>query len=154
MNVLAMFVAGTVATIVLTVIVEYSRAAGFSRISFPYILGTMVTPDRRKAPLIGSVIHLGNGLVFAFGYALFFEMIGKATWWIGALLGVVQTAIAFLSIDYIAAVHPRMATDQDGPEARAALQPPGFLALNYGTRTPLVGLIAHLAYGSILGAFL
>jgi hypothetical protein len=154
MNVMAVLAWGTVATIVLTVILEYSRAAGLSRISFPYILGTMVTPDRRKAPLLGSIIHFANGLLFAFGYALFFETIGKATWWIGALLGVAQTAIAFMTIDHIAGVHPRMATDQDGPEARAALQPPGFLALNYGTRTPLVGLVAHLAYGAILGGFL
>ena len=154
MNVVAVLVWGTVATIVLTVILEYSRAAGFSRISFPYILGTMVTPDRRKAPVIGSIIHLANGLLFAFAYALCFETIGKATWWTGALLGLTQTAIAFVTIDYIAGVHPRMATDQDGPEARAALQPPGFLALNYGTATPIVGLIAHLAYGAILGGFL
>jgi hypothetical protein len=33
------------------------------------------------------------------------------------------------------------------------LQPPGFLALNYGRRTPLVTVAAHLLYGAILGAF-
>jgi hypothetical protein len=33
------------------------------------------------------------------------------------------------------------------------LEPPGFLALNYGYETPVAVLIAHLAYGAILGAF-
>jgi hypothetical protein len=33
------------------------------------------------------------------------------------------------------------------------LEPPGFLALNYGYQTPASVLVAHVAYGSILGAF-
>lgn len=33
------------------------------------------------------------------------------------------------------------------------LEPPGFLALNYGYQTPVSALIAHLAYGVILGSF-
>jgi hypothetical protein len=31
------------------------------------------------------------------------------------------------------------------------LQPPGFAALNYGVRTPLVTLGAHAIYGAIVG---
>ncbi len=153
MNLLDVVVWGVIATVALTVILESSRAAGLSRMSFPYLLGTMVTPDRRKAPLIGAGIHLVNGLVFAFAYALAFQSLGRATWWIGALLGLTQAAMAFVSIDFISGLHPRMATDQEGPNARSALQPPGFLALNYGTRTPLIGLVAHVVYGAILGGF-
>jgi hypothetical protein len=33
------------------------------------------------------------------------------------------------------------------------LEPTGFLALNYGRRTPLSVLLRHLAYGGILGGF-
>jgi hypothetical protein len=33
------------------------------------------------------------------------------------------------------------------------LEPPGFLALHYGVRTPVSVLVAHVAFGSILGAF-
>ena len=32
------------------------------------------------------------------------------------------------------------------------LQPPGFLALNYGYRTPLTTIAAHALYGLVLGA--
>jgi hypothetical protein len=34
------------------------------------------------------------------------------------------------------------------------LEPPGVLSLNYGIQTPVVALIAHVAYGAILGGFL
>lgn len=50
-------------------------------------------------------------------------------------------------------IHPRMASETTGPEPTRALEPPGFLTLNYGRRTPSITLIAHVAYGVILGAF-
>ena len=45
-----------------------------------------------------------------------------------------------------------MASEQHGPTVVRQLEPPGFLALNYGVQTPLV-LVAHLVFGMILGAF-
>ncbi|MDA8164521.1 MAG: hypothetical protein M0017_05760 [Desulfobacteraceae bacterium] len=33
------------------------------------------------------------------------------------------------------------------------LEPPGFLCLNYGRRTPLTTLFAYLVFGLIMGAF-
>ena len=51
-------------------------------------------------------------------------------------------------------MHPRMASEYDGPSYRRRLQPPGFLGLNYGYRTPLATVLAHAAYGAILGATL
>jgi len=53
----------------------------------------------------------------------------------------------------LGAMHPRMASEQQGPTPTRQLEPPGFLALNYGRRTPLSVLLAHLVYGAILGAF-
>jgi hypothetical protein len=50
-------------------------------------------------------------------------------------------------------LHPRMASEQRGPTPTRQLEPPGFLALNYGRRTPLSVVLAHLLYGGILGAF-
>lgn len=46
-----------------------------------------------------------------------------------------------------------MASEQQGPTVMRQLEPPGFLALNYGYQTPVSVLIAHLAYGIILGSF-
>jgi hypothetical protein len=49
--------------------------------------------------------------------------------------------------------HPRMASDHHGPDPTHLLEPPGFLAMNYGYQTPLATVISHLAYGMVLGAF-
>lgn len=54
----------------------------------------------------------------------------------------------------MAGVHPRMASDRAGPSSTAALEPPGFFGLNYGPQTPLVAVMAHVAYGVALGLLL
>lgn len=51
------------------------------------------------------------------------------------------------------AFHPRMANEQYGPTVVRQLEPPGFLALHYGARTPISIVVAHLMYGAILGGF-
>jgi hypothetical protein len=50
-------------------------------------------------------------------------------------------------------MHPRMASEQHGPTVARQLEPPGFLALNYGVRTPVSVIFSHLVFGAILGAF-
>ena len=51
-------------------------------------------------------------------------------------------------------VHLRMGTPHTSAPDVALLEPPGFLMLNYGPGTPTVTLAVHLAYGTIVGAFL
>jgi len=46
-----------------------------------------------------------------------------------------------------------MVSDSRGPEPTRLLEPPGFLAMNYGRMTPIVTLVAHTVYGLILGSF-
>ena len=50
-------------------------------------------------------------------------------------------------------VHPRMASEQQGPTVRRQIEPPGFLALHYGVQTPLSLLAAHVVFGALFGAF-
>ena len=40
-----------------------------------------------------------------------------------------------------------------GPSLMRQLEPPGFLALNYGYQTPISVIVAHTVFGAILGAF-
>jgi hypothetical protein len=47
-----------------------------------------------------------------------------------------------------------MASEQQGPTVVRQLEPPGFLALDYGIQTPLSVIAAHVLFGAILGAFL
>jgi hypothetical protein len=49
------------------------------------------------------------------------------------------------------AVHPRMGTPFSSARDTPLLEPPGFMLLNYGRATPLVTVLAHVAYGAIIG---
>jgi hypothetical protein len=145
---------GFCATLVLTTCLSLSQGLGLSRMSIILMLGTAFTRDRRRANLYGFALHLLNGVAFALVYALVFEDLRRATWWLGALMGLAQAlfllAVAMPLLPY---VHPRMASEDYGPNPTHQLEPPGFLALNYGRLTPLTTLFAHLLYGAILGAF-
>ena len=72
---------GFVGTIVLTTLMAGSQGLGLSRINFPFMLGTMFTPNRDRAKLIGFGIHFLNGWIFASVYAAAFESWRRATWW-------------------------------------------------------------------------
>jgi hypothetical protein len=45
-----------------------------------------------------------------------------------------------------------MATERHGPTALRQLEPPGFMALNYGYQTPLSVFLSHAVFGAILGS--
>jgi hypothetical protein len=82
------------------------------------------------------------------------ESWGRATWWLGGGIGLVHgLAVLVALMPLLPGLHPRMASEHRGPEPTRGLEPPGFLALNYGHRTPLIAILAHVAYGVILGAF-
>ena len=145
---------GLSATVLLTAIMAGSQYFGLSRMSIPYLLGTMVTPGRDRARLAGIALHVGIGWVFSLGYVAIFEQLGRATWWIGALVGLAHSVfVVAVLLPALPGVHPRMAGEQQGPTVSRYLEPPGFLGLHYGVRTPLAIVVAHLAYGAMLGAF-
>lgn len=154
MNVPSILLWGFVATIVLTTITTASQGLGLSRMSIPFMLGMMFTPDRRHAATYGFVTHVIVGWVLALGYALIFESWGRASWLLGGAIGLMHGfAFLLVLIPLFPAFHPRMASPLHGPEPTRSLEPPGFLALNYGRRTPIVALAAHVVYGIIIGAF-
>ncbi len=145
---------GFVGTVVLTGLLAGSQALGLTRMNIPYMLGTMMTPDRDRAKLVGFGMHLINGWLFAVVYATAFQSWRRATWWLGGLTGLAHALFVLVAaMPLLPSLHPRMASEQHGPTPTRQLEPPGFLALNYGHRTPLSVVIAHLIYGGILGAF-
>ena len=145
---------GFAATLVLTILLSGAQGLGLTRMSIPYLLGTMATADRDRAKLYGFGLHLLNGWLFALLYIAAFHSWGGATWARGAAIGFVHAAFVLtFGMRLLPALHPRMAREDQGPELVPQLEPPGFLALNYGVQTPLHALFAHLVYGAILGAF-
>ena len=153
MSVVGIALAGFLATVVMTTLMTGSQKLGLTRVSFPYLLGTTLTPSRDRALIIGYALHMLNGWVIATVYVAFFEYLDMASWWFGGLLGLIHGVALFTTLmPLLPGLHPRMASEHQGPEPTRALEPPGILALNYGKRTPLVGIVAHAAYGAILGA--
>jgi uncharacterized membrane protein YagU involved in acid resistance len=145
---------GFVSTVVLTTIMSASQGLGLTRISVPFLVGTIMTPNRDRAMVLGVLAHFCNGWIFAFVYGLAFESWRHSTWWLGALIGLVHAVFVLaVLMPVLPGLHPRMVSEYFGPAPNRRLQPPGFFALNYGYRTPIVTLLGHLAYGATLGAF-
>ena len=145
---------GFAATIVLTTITAAAKPLGITRMDIPFLLGTMFTGNRNKAPFYGVISHMIIGQLFAFLYAAIFMTSGIANWWFGMIVGFVHGAFLLSGgMQIISSFHPRMAHPYQGPTPTKQLQPPGFFALNYGRGTPIVTLIAHMIYGGMLGYF-
>lgn len=154
MNVRGTALWGFVGTVVLTGFMAGSQALGLTRMNLPFMLGTMTTPNRDRAKVAGFFMHLINGWLFAALYAAAFQSWRRSTWWLGAGVGLVHSLFVLLAgMPFLPSFHPRMATEQQGPTPTRHLEPPGYLALNYGKQTPFSIVLAHLAYGGILGAF-
>ena len=146
---------GLLATTALTAVMMTAQLAGLTRLDLPLVLGTVLTEDPDRARVAGFFIHLAVGQAFALGYAVTFVHLHRATWWLGALLGMLHVAIVLLAVrPLLPGVHPRMASYRAGPASTAVLEPPGLLALNYGIQTPVVAILAHLVYGTVLGILL
>jgi hypothetical protein len=143
---------GFLATIVLTTIEALGRGLGFTRINIPFMLGTIITGNREKAGWIGLAMHLAIGWLFALLYAVVFNSLGRSTWWLGLIMGVVHGLFVLaVLLPMLPGIHPRMASEMQGPGPTPMLAPPGFLVLNYGRATAVVTMIAHAAYGVMMG---
>ena len=68
MNWSSWFLWGFAATIVLTTVSAVAQGLGLTRMNIPYMLGTMLTPDRDRAKLYGFGIHVAAGWLFSLVY--------------------------------------------------------------------------------------
>jgi hypothetical protein len=145
---------GFAATLILTTIMAASKPLGLTRMDIPFMLGTLFTSNRDKAPLYGFVMHLIMGWFFALIYSIAFSSANLYTWWFGLAIGFVHGAFVLSAgLQILAGLHPRMAQPYQGPTPTKQLEPPGFFALNYGWGTPIATMLAHLIYGGVLGIF-
>ena len=145
---------GFLATVLESTISAAAQSLGLTRMNIPYLLGTMFTADRDRARLYGLLYHIGFGWLFSLIYVFIFQSLGAAGWWRGAIIGVVHALFMLVAVmSVLPGVHPRMASEQHGPEAHRVLEPPGFMALHYGVSTPIAVIVSHALFGAILGAF-
>ena len=147
---------GFAGTLVLTTALRAAAELRLTRMDLPFLLGTAFTGDRTRAKALGYALHFVNGQVFAFGYLLLFAALGRSGWPLGAVFGLAHGLFAGTALVNILLplVHPRMGTPWNAAPDVSLLEPPGFLMLNYGAGTPVVTLVAHVAYGAIVGGFI
>lgn len=146
---------GAFATVVITTLLAASQGLGFTRLNIPFLLGSMVTPNRDRAKVYGVFMHLLSGVLFAWLYLGAFQLWDGATWWKGLILGALQGAFLLtVFVTLLPGIHPRMANEQQGPTELKQIEPPGFLGMHYGSRTPISVFVGHLIFGLILGLFL
>ena len=155
MSVWGALAGGFAGTLVLTTALRAGNELRLTRMDLPFLLGTAFTADRTQAKALGYVLHFAAGLVFALVYYALFAAIGHSGWWLGAAFGLMHglfSGSALVNI-LLPLVHPRMGTPSTAAASVALLEPPGFMMLNYGVRTPVVSLAAHVAYGALVGGF-
>jgi hypothetical protein len=143
---------GLVATVVMTTIIYGSQGLGLSRLSLSFLAGTFFTGNRGWANVVGFIVYMLGGWMFAYIYVLILLNIGLPGIWMGSVIGFVHGLFLLTVIlPLLPYIHPRMATEYDGPTHLRRLEPPGFMGLNYGFRTPLTTLLAQTLYGTIVG---
>jgi hypothetical protein len=146
---------GFVGTLVLTTVLRGANELGLTRVDLPFLLGTAVTVDRARAKAVGYLFHLIAGELFAVIYFAILSAIDTSGWGMGALFGLLHgivSATALVNV-LLPVVHPRMGSTLSAADSSPLLEPPGFLMRNYGRGTLVTTLLAHLAYGAIVGGF-
>jgi hypothetical protein len=143
---------GLLATVAMTTVLQGAQGLGLSRLSLPFLAGTFFTGDRRRAVVLGFVLYTLGGWLFTFAYFLLFASLGLHTWWFGALAGLLHGLFLLVAVlPLLPYLHPRIASEYDGPTELRQLEPPGFVGLNYGLPTPLTTLLGQTVYGATLG---
>ncbi|HUP32458.1 MAG TPA: hypothetical protein VM184_05440 [Gaiellaceae bacterium] len=156
MSLWAALAGGFVGTIVLTSVMRAATALQLTRVDMPFLLGTALTADRRRAKVLGYLVHFSFGLLFALIYYGVFVAVDRAGFLLGGLLGFLHALFAGTTLvgTLLPAVHPRMAHDLTAADSSPLLETPGFMLMNYGRRTPLFMVTAHIVYGVIVGGFI
>jgi len=153
MSVWAALAGGFIGTLLLTTGLRTANELGLTRVDLPFLLGTAVTGDRARAKAFGYLMHLVAGELFALVYYGIFVATDASGWQLGAILGLLHgivSATALVNV-LLPAVHPRMGSALSAADSSPLLEPPGFLLRNYGRGTPLATVLAHVAYGTIVG---
>lgn len=132
--------AGLVATVVFTLLLELAPAMGLPPMNVPALLGGMFGLNSLALGwMMHLVISVGLVVVYAYGFA---RRLAGPAWLRGLQFGVLPWLVMMVMIAPLLGVLDPM----------LAKTPPGFFMLHMGAMAPLASLMAHLIYGAVGGA--
>lgn len=141
MNILNAVIAGIVATLVFTTVLVMAPKMGMPKMDIVSLLGSMFSA--RSNPVLGWMMHLMMGIVFALIYAFLWSLgFGRATWGIGLIFGAVHWLIVGMVMGMIPMLHVGI--------KRGAVKAPGlWMTNNGGVMAFMGGLVGHAIFGAV-----
>lgn len=141
-DILAVVIAGLVGTIVITIMMALGPKMGMPKMDMPGMLGSMFgAPGNRT---MGMIMHLINGVIFTFIYALFWTNgIGAPQALSGVLFGVVHWLVVGLVMGIMPMVHAGIQSG-DIPE------PGVYMLKNGGGMGFMGGLVGHIVFAVVV----
>lgn len=138
------FVAGVAGAALMSVLMFLARTVMGMEVHLEMMLGTMIgLAPGTTAWIVGFVMHLMLGGVFALGYAWAFEnLLHRAGAGAGALLGLPHVLAAGLAMGLIPMLHPLI------PEQMSA---PGVFMSSLGAMGVVAEVVLHVIYGAVVG---
>lgn len=147
----AAIVSGLIGAVSMLAIIYAGRAAGMTSMDLLRTLGTMVAPASRGSTvwLIGLGLHLMMGAVFGLvhvGLLHGFDPSSSASAaWLGLVLGAIHGMVVVMVMPVLLTMaHPLVRT-RDVPD-------PGLVMNGFGRLTPVGMVMAHAAFGIVVGA--
>ncbi|MBI5354035.1 MAG: hypothetical protein HZB50_15440 [Chloroflexi bacterium] len=143
MNILNAGIAGIVATIVFTMILMMAPKMGMPKMDIVSLLGSMFSA--KPNPVLGWMMHLMMGVIFALIYAFLWSSgVGAATWVGGLIFGAVHWLIVGMAMGMIPMMHVGIRS--------GTVQAPGLWMTGNGggVMAFMGGLIGHMIFGAVV----
>jgi len=138
------FGAGVVGAVVMTILLSGAIAANFRVLDFSMMWGTLVgLPIGTAAWVVGFVIHLLVGGIFALIYAVVFSVFSGAGALRGGAIGVVHALITGIVLPLLPLVHPLM--------NNGYIRSPGPYFSGHGISGILFYFGIHIVFGMVVG---
>jgi len=142
MNILSAVIAGIVASLVFSIVLAMAPCMGMPKMDIVDLLGSMFSG--KSSPVLGWMMHLMMGIVFAVIYAFLWSSgIGAATWLNGVIFGAVQWLVVGMAMGMIPMMHV-------GIKSGAVKAPGLWMTNNGGIMAFIGGLVGHMIFGIVI----
>ena len=141
MNILAVVISGIVGTIAISMVMALAPKMGLPKMDIVGMLSTMFGKPNR---ILGWIMHMMMGVVFALIYAFLWSLgIGSASWLFGLLFGIGHWLVIGVMFALIPMMHAGIKSGE--------VEKPGLWMTNQGGAMAFVGgLMGHMVFGVVV----